>query len=157
NYSWAVGDQFVASGPNAADVTAHVGLGQRVAVLSTLDTHGALARDVAIIKVVDTQPPIFDSLTVNPGCLWPVNHKMVLLRLGQEIQAQVHDACDPATPQVFIKSVTSSQPALGGGSGNTTPDFVSGTAALCLRAERDGTNNSPRVYSITIGTRDTTG
>jgi hypothetical protein len=153
SYAWSLGRQFVAQGSSASEVSAHAGLGTWVAKLTTIDTHGSIGRDASLITVQDTQPPIFDSVTVTPSCLWPPNHKMVLLRLGKELIAKVHDGCDSA-PTVFIKSVESNEPAAGHGSGNTSPDLANGSAAACVRAERDGNSKSSRIYKITLAARD---
>jgi len=157
SYVWTVGRQLVAQGPNAGDATANVGLGTRIATLVTKDTKGSTSTDTALVTVVDTKPPIFDSVTVTPDCLWPPDHEMVLLRLGQEIQVQSHDACDPTAPRVVIKSVKSNQPALDVGSGNAAPDIVNGSGAVCLRAERGAVVRTPRVYTITLAATDGAG
>ncbi len=154
-YAWTLGNQAVSNGPNGGEVSAHAGLGKWVAKLTTVDTHGSIGRDASQVTVQDTLPPVFDSVTVTPSCLWPANHKMVLLRLGKELVAKVHDGCDSA-PEVFIKSVESSEAGLahGSGSGNTSPDVVFGSAAACVRAERDGHGQTPRIYKITLAARD---
>jgi len=156
-YVWSVGREFVAQGANAHDATANVGLGTRIATLVTKDTKGSASSDTALITVVDTKPPIIDSVTVTPNCLWPPDHEMVLLRLGQEIQVQSHDACEPTPPRVIIKSVTSNQPSLGDGSGNAAPAVLNGTGAVCLRAERGAVLKTPRVYAITLAATDGAG
>lgn len=156
NYVWKVGNQLVGEGSGASQVSAHLGLGTRLATLTTVDTRGSASRATSLITVVDSKPPVFDVVRVDPDCLWPPNHKMVLFRLGQEIHVETHDGCD-RSPSVFIKSVESSQPSSGGGSGGAAPDFVHGTAAVCLRAERAGHAREPRVYKITLAATDFSG
>lgn len=108
------------------------------------------------VTVVDTTAPQL-SATVSPSCLWSPNHGMVLLRLGTEITAQVTDQCAASSPLVFVKSVTSDQPEMGGGQGSTAPDFRFGSGAACLRSERQGTGARGRTYTITLGARDASG
>ncbi|HEY6005299.1 MAG TPA: hypothetical protein VIV57_20630 [Anaeromyxobacter sp.] len=115
---------------------------------SHLDTDGASTR----VTVQDTTPPAL-TLSADPGCLWPPNHKMVLYELGNGLDAVAADACD-ASPRVEIVSVVSNQPALGGGSGNTPVDVIQGTRAFCVRAERDGTVKGDRVYTVTVRATD---
>ncbi len=124
--------------------------------LTVLDTFGQMDQALTQVTVMDTQPPVIESITANPRCLWPPNHKLVLLRIGNELQVSDHDTCD-SSPAVFIKNVQDSQPFLGGGSGNTTPDFVFGPGAVCLRSERDGTQSSPRIYTVTLAVVDHAG
>src|SRR5690242_4809723 len=83
---------------------------------------------------------------------------MVLLKLGQEIRAQAHDACDDS-PAVFITSVTDDQPNLGSGEGDTARDVRFGSAAACIRSECQGSAGpkQPRSYTITVGAVDHAG
>lgn len=106
----------------------------------------------AIVTVRDTVPPAL-TLAATPSCLWPPNHAMVLYQLGSTLADTVLDTCD-VHPKVEIVSVTSDQPALGGGSGNAAPDVITGTQAFCVRAERDGTNPSPRHYTVVVKATD---
>lgn len=115
---------------------------------SHMDTDGASTR----VTVQDTTPPTL-SLSVDPGCLWPPNHKMVLYELGNGLDAVAADVCD-TSPLVEIVSVVSNQPALGGGSGHTPVDVIFGTGAFCVRSERDGTRKDGRVYTVTVRATD---
>ena len=103
----------------------------------------------------DTDPPTL-SVSVTPQCLWPPNHSMVLYTFASGISAVAKDACDPS-PVVRILDVVSDQPCLGGGSGSTCPDTVSGPNAFCVRSERDGTIGSGRHYAATVEARDAAG
>jgi hypothetical protein len=160
-YSWHTGDPMfgplVGGGP-VVQVQEAIGSTTRY-WLTVLDTFGQADQAVTTVSVIDTTPPVIDSITVNPDCLWPPNHEMVLFTLGSQIQVAAHDTCDSA-PVAFIDTgaaggcVDDNQPFLGGGQGNTTPDFFCGTGAVCLRAERQGTSSAPRVYTIRIGVRD---
>jgi uncharacterized protein (TIGR03382 family) len=124
--------------------------------LQVVDAAGQVDTAHVNVTVVDTRPPELD-VQVEPSCLWSPNHGMVLLRLGTELTAQVNDRCAATSPLVYVKAVTSDQPANGGGQGSTAPDFVFGSGAVCLRSERQGTAPRGRTYTITLGARDATG
>jgi hypothetical protein len=92
------------------------------------------------------------SLTVNaPSCLWAPNHDMVLFTLA-DVTATVSGTC--SLPTLKVIGVTSNQPDNGGGSGNTTPDYTFNSTGVCLRSERCGTIDTPRVYTITFEATD---
>ena len=103
----------------------------------------------------DTEPPHV-SASVSPSCLWPPNHSMVLFSPTAGLTVSVTDECDPA-PAWTIIDVTSSQPPLGGGSGDTAPDVAWGSSSFCARSERDGMTGTARVYTVTIAARDASG
>jgi hypothetical protein len=103
----------------------------------------------------DTTPPTL-SLTVGPTCVWPPNHKMILYTFAGGLSAVAKDECDPS-PVIKVVDVTSNQPPAGGGSGNTAPDFLFGTGALCVRSERDGTLSTDREYTVTVQATDASG
>ncbi len=69
-YVWTAGHQLVSDGPSGALAVAQLGLGTRIATLTTIDTHGSMSRDTALIKVVDTQTPVFPPLppVINSVC-----------------------------------------------------------------------------------------
>ena len=103
----------------------------------------------SVVKVQDTTPPVIASVSVVPSVLWPPNHKFVPVTLSVVAQ----DTCDP-NPACTLVGITSSEPANGGGSGNTSPDFViTGALSANLRAERDGTG-SGRTYTLTVQCTD---
>ena len=99
--------------------------------------------------VVDTTPPDIVSLAASPNRLWPPNHRLVTVT----VTAQVQDDVDPA-PVTRIVSITSNEPVLGMGDGNTSFDWViTGDLTAQLRAERSG-NGTGRIYTITLESRD---
>jgi len=149
-YSWAV-DGVVSAGGVQANL--RVPLGTHTVELIVNDSNSTTDTVSSQVVVVDTTPPEVISTQASPECLWPPNHKLALFRLGEEIQAEVRDACDPA-PRVFIQSVGSSQDSAGGGQGSTTPDVLFGTAAACFRAERQGTDAAGRIYTLTLAAED---
>ena len=111
-----------------------------------------MATGTFTVTVVDTTPPVIESLTASPNVLWPPNHRMVLVGLTVEVA----DLVDTA-PATRIISVTSNEPENGSGDGDTAPDWeITGALTLNLRAERAG-GGSGRVYTITVESRDLVG
>jgi len=141
--------KLAASGPRAT-VEAPIGT-TNYSVVAT-DTSFVLTFDEAAVTVQDTLPPEIVG-SVDPACLWPVDHTMVLYQIGNGLDVHAVDACD-TTPDLRIVNVVSNQPPLGGGSGNMAPDVVFGPSSLCVRAERDGTVRAERTYTVTVEARD---
>jgi len=110
--------------------------------------------------VVDTTPPIISAIVPDPGTLWAPNHKLVPVA----ITARAADVCDVA-PKCQIVSVTSNEPILGAGSGNTSPDWViedpgpkvsPAVLGVQLRAERAG-DGTGRIYVVNVSCADASG
>jgi hypothetical protein len=106
----------------------------------------------ANVAIKDTTPPVVTALSATPDVLWPPNHKYVPV----ELSVSVKDTCD-VSPMCKVTSVVSSEPPLGGGSGNTEPDFlITDALKVLLRAERDGTGPG-RTYTMTVTCTDQSG
>jgi hypothetical protein len=90
NYIWTIGAQLVAQGPSARNATARVGLGTRVASLTTVDTRGSTSRDTALVKVVDTKKPVFGTLPVMASSVCDPGSQSATIT-----PPAVTDACDP--------------------------------------------------------------
>lgn len=114
-----------------------------------------------IIVVEDTIAPEL-SVSVEPGVLWPPNHKMV--EISSLISAS--DSCDDS-PTYILKSITMNEgeetntydPGYDDtlGDGNTIDDIqVDADGTIYLRAERSGTGDG-RVYTITYEAEDASG
>jgi len=112
------------------------------------------------VTVADTTPPVIHSIAASPSTLWPPNHKYVPI----SITAIATDICDTA-PSCRIVSVTSNEPVLGPGSGNTDPDWIiddPGPKAspahlgVLLRPERAG-GGTGRIYTINVSCGDASG
>ena len=89
-------------------------------------------------------PPPTIRAEVDPAELWPPNHKMVDIKL------------DVVTTNAeygwYILNVTSDEPdnAIGMGDGDTDKDIVVAKQSLQLRAERCGTRQTGRTYTIVL-------
>jgi hypothetical protein len=112
------------------------------------------------VTVQDTTPPVINSIVANPSTLWPPNHNLVPV----SITATATDICN-TSPKCNIVSVTSNEPVLGPGSGNTSPDWVlndpgpkvsPAKLGIQLRAERAG-GGAGRVYTINVLCSDASG
>ena len=131
-------------------------LGSHDVTLTLQDGRGFTGTDQTLITVVDTTPPVIDSSSSNPACMWPPNHQMVRFTLGDNFRVVAHDVCD-AAPQIQIVSVTSDQEDNARGSGNSSPDVTYGTGAFCVRSERSGQDQDGRVYTVTFSATDDSG
>jgi hypothetical protein len=115
---------------------------------SASDSSNNTAHASFVVTVRDTASPQL-ALTPSPAVLWPPNHKLVPIALGQAT-----DACDP-NPAI-VCDVTSNEPPDSTGDGTTASDIVWDQGQLYLRAERKG-NGSGRVYTITCTSTDSSG
>jgi hypothetical protein len=167
NYSWKEGaNVFITNsittigGGDPVDLVDHViigglPLGNHVITLEANDgTNDPVSGNISV-DVVDTSSPTI-SATVNPGILWPPNHKMV------DVTIQVN-ANDNSGSVNLSATVESSEPPDTDGDGNTIPDFTepvidqdTGVIALQLRAERQG-QGTGRTYTITVTATDDSG
>jgi hypothetical protein len=108
----------------------------------------------------DQTAPVINSVTVNPNCLWPPNHKMRDIA----VTLNATDNCSSSSLSSWVvTSVTSNEPVNGIGDGNTGPDWIIGDGngggdrqKLQLRAERQGIDTG-RVYTITFTATDGAG
>lgn len=148
-------DQIPAASPTSGAELEYTGVlpeGVNTLTVTATDSEGAVSSCSSTITVVDTTPPVIVSASVNPKELWPVNHKMIPVR----VSAVATDTCGEATWKIV--SITSSEAEDVKGSGNTAPDWqITGDATANLRAERSGTNKAGRVYTITIQATDEAG
>lgn len=106
------------------------------------------------VTVEDTTPP---TVTLeNDLCLWPANHKYVVLDAEHDLLRTTEDRCDEH-PSVRIVDVTSSEPDDGSGDGSTGADIVLvDEKHVCLRAERSGRGEG-RTYTVTLEVSDAAG
>lgn len=135
---------------NQGQVTAQVAFGSHSYLLDVYDQELGSNEEPVSLTVRDTTPPTVSNFANDgPSCLWPPNHAFVVLRVGRDFTADVTDRCD-AQPKLVISEAESSEPVLGGGSGNTSPDIVVFPDHVCLRAERDGTDPVGRSYTVQL-------
>jgi hypothetical protein len=124
-------------------------LGTTAVTFTAKDADTNVSQCSATVTVKDTTTPVISALSASPNILWPPNHKFVPVH----VSVSATDTCDP-NPICVVASVASSEPVTGGGSGNTSPDFViTGPLSVDLRAERDGTGPG-RTYTITVKCTD---
>ncbi len=127
-------------------------LGVHVITLAASDgTNPEVSEDITITVIDTTAPTVQPS--VNPGILWPPNHKMVDVTINA-------NATDNSGPVLLAAAVSSSEPAEVDNHGDPIPDFTTpvidqatGVITLQLRAERNG-QGSGRTYTITITATD---
>ncbi|KAF0146379.1 MAG: VBCS repeat-containing protein [Nitrospirae bacterium] len=116
-----------------------------------VDYAGNIGQAKSVEIMIDRTPPVL-SVTLNPGLLWPPNHKMVNIMPSITVSDNL-----TSNVQVELISVTSSEPDNGLGDGDTANDIVvNADGTLSLRAERAGTGNG-RVYTITYRATDFAG
>jgi hypothetical protein len=133
------------------DFTSTLPLGTNVVSVTVTDTANNTTSCATLVTVVDTVPPVVQSVTTDRSALWPPNHKMIPIKLT----ANVTDACGPVTWKIV--GVTSNEPVNDKGDGNTSPDWqIIRDQGLKLRAERSGRGDG-RVYTITVQASDAAG
>jgi len=126
-------------------------LGTNLVAVTVSDTASNSASCSTTITVVDTTPPVIQSVTASPDVLWPPNHQLVPVRL----QAMVSDECGPATWRIVTVSSDEGEDARG--SGHTVPDWqIISNDSVLLRAELSGNGNG-RLYTITVQATDLSG
>ena len=114
-----------------------------------------LEQSVAEPAVIDADPPEITGATATPDHLWPPDHSMVQVTLDVAVSDNSGYAI------WYVADVTSNQPVLGTGDGDTSPDWVvdsNDPQSLWLRAERSG--NDPtgvRYYTVTLMAIDMAG
>jgi hypothetical protein len=130
------------------------GLGSTPFSCNAKDNAGNTNSCISVVKVADTTPPAINSVSASPTSLWPPNHKMVPVSLAVDVT----DICDPnVAKSCLIVAITSNEPVLGVGSGNTSPDWqITGKLTANLRAERSGVGDG-RTYTLTVQCTDASG
>ncbi len=152
-FRWSI-DGFPAGA--GAQTQLFIPLGQHQVQLY-VRTPGSLNNVLAMpVTVVDTVPPRFDEVGVEPACIWPPNHSMAIFRLGNEISVKASDVCDPAL-RIEILGVEDSQANETRGAGQTSPDVRWSAEAACVRQERSGVIKVSREYAIRVAANSTTG
>lgn len=126
------------------------------------DGNGNITTQTQEVIIQDITPPVVQ-IAVDPEVLWPPNHKMIHVTPI----LTVSDNCDPA-PVIQLKSITMNEkdytltydPEFDDGfkDGFTNNDIqVDENGNIYLRAERSGSSNIGRVYTITYEVKDYAG
>lgn len=110
-----------------------------------------LENSISIVLGADRElnrPPVCDAAVADPPILWPPNHKLQNVSVGQVL--------DPDDDEIFISvtGIHQNEPANGVGDGNTSPDgFGLGSPQARVRKERSG-SGSGRIYFISFRAED---
>ncbi len=154
SYSWIVGGNIVAEGPQPALA---LPLGTTRIQLVVSDACGGSSSDTVDVRVQDTTPPTLLGFTsAAPACLWPPNHSTVVLRPERDFEALIVDVCDQ-NPTIVMRDGASTQPDDGSGDGSTSNDIVVFADHACIRAERSGPDHAGRRYRLSLAARDSAG
>jgi hypothetical protein len=124
-------------------------IGPTLVKCTATDAAGNAASKTFTVTVIDATPPGV-VVALNPGKLWPPNHKMV--RITVTVTTDPDATC-------AITAVTSNEPINGTGDGDTAPDWIFKGMQLQLRAERSGTSETTvgRIYTVTVSCTDSDG
>lgn len=154
--AWHLGSAdgpLLASGVEA-DVTLPLGEHRIVALVT--DPCGKSDVAEIVVNVVDTTPPSLSAFSFEgPSCLWPPFHRLAVIDLSRDFDAEIVDACDP-NPRLELLSASSDEPDNALGDGDTANDVMLFDDRVCLRAERRGLGDG-RTYSLQLVAVDASG
>lgn len=117
------------------------------------------------VTVVDSTPPAVEPCGLDAVCLWPPDHGYVCFEDASSL-ARVDDACSDDVEILAVDCVSSQcddapcpQHPGENGDGATTDDcfWDPATDRLCARAERAGTEEEGRFYTVTFTVADECG
>jgi hypothetical protein len=133
-------------------------LGRTDATLTCTDSHGFESQCEAKIEIVDETPPTLGAVDTLAS-LWPPNHSYHDFSITDCV-ADLIDNCDDdqvLLAALEIVNVTSDEPNLAPGSGNTCDDIdITSPTTFRVRAERTGGGNG-RVYTANFRAIDAAG
>jgi hypothetical protein len=133
-------------------------LGATGATLTCTDAYGAESSCDAAIEVVDETAPMMDTVDILAS-LWSPNHAYYQFSIADCV-VDWSDNCDEPIElldNLAIVNVTSDEPNLAPGSGNTCDDVeITNPTTFRVRAERIGGGDG-RVYTANFETTDTAG
>jgi hypothetical protein len=104
-------------------------------------TNYAVTVHDGVLTIVDTTPPVIQSVTPSVTSIWPPNKRMAPV----SITVSATDAVDPS-PSCHVVSVTSNE-------GSSADWQITGPLSVSLLGDRDG-NGSGRIYTITVQCAD---
>ncbi len=127
-------------------------LGSYTITYSATDLSGHTANMMRTVNVVDTAPPVINSVSASPNILTKPNHALRPVT----VSVSATDACD-ANPVSTIISVTSNEADSGTGNGDRPNDIqITGALTVNLRAESSKLGTG-RIYTITVRCQDASG
>ena len=135
--------------------------GTYTVTLTVADINGFSDQCPAIVTVVDDDPPVIITATVDMDfMIWPPNHQYQVFTVN-DVVLSVQDNCsDLSIDDVLIVRATSDEPedAEGDSDGSTLDDIViaEDCRSVQFRKERDGNGNG-RVYTIYFELEDESG
>lgn len=146
-FQWLEGATVLATG-----VTTSVGLsvGAHTLTLKVTDGGGLVSTATVTVTVVDTTPPVIQTLSAAPFLLRSLGNTFV----GVTLTGAASDLVDPA-PTLQVSTVTSNEPDPSGLPGDLSPDSQStGPLTVNLRSERF---TYVRVYTVNVTAGDAGG
>jgi uncharacterized lipoprotein YddW (UPF0748 family) len=151
-YSYTLSVNGVSSAPVKANTLKGVIFpkGSTFVSWSVTDDAGNMATFSYTISVQDKEAPVITNVSADPSQLWPPNHKL----RDVTINYTASDNCGAVTNSL---AVTSNEPLMGNGDGNTSPDWIIvDDHHVKLRSER-APFGSGRLYTIAITSTDSAG
>ena len=123
-------------------------------VLSSASANASILDGIGLGTIINDDSQMALDCTnafVNPGMLWPPNHKLVTISFGGVLGG------DGNAAEFAVTSVYQDELVDGLGDGDTSPDaFGVGTGSVQLRRERSGTGDG-RIYEIGFDASDSAG
>jgi len=147
SFEWREGATLLATG---ATPTVILSVGAHTLTLKVTDGGGLVSTATVTVTVVDTTPPVIQTLSAAPFLLRSVSNTFV----GVTLTGTASDLVDPA-PALHISAVASNEPDPSGLPGDLSPDSQStGPMTVNLRSER---LTYVRVYTVTVTAADASG
>ena len=130
-------------------------LGMNTVTLTVTDTSNNKETCDSVVTVRDTIAPIQTLATSESLCLWPPNHNMYCMNDEDFLSAT--DNCHVVA--MVIQKCECNQPVEATGDGSFSPDCIhlEQEKMMCFRAERQGTKQETRVYTVTGTATDQSG
>lgn len=145
---------FIGAGPV---LTVQAPLGPSDYEVVVVDDFGASSTASVHVEVVDATPPQFDSVRVQPDCIWPPNDKWAAFELGDSLWIEIHDVCGQGKPQLRVGEVTVAEDGAAARSASEEEARVNPERAVCVRASRPGSSGEGRTYRVRLSASDLAG
>ena len=138
----AVGQLLMTQTPAAGTLA---GQGSYIITVMVTDPSGNSVTGSIVLNVVDTTPPVIQSLSVTPSVFSPPNHQLVPVTIA----IVATDACDPAPFSKIISISCNEQDSPGDAQ-------ITGNLTANLAATRNP-SGAGRVYTLTVQCKDASG